>query len=327
MLSRVTFGSCLIAGMLIAAPFTTNVARSDESKPAKVTVEPTDKGGAVVRVDGQLFTEYIPKSGPKPVLWPLIGPSGKAMTRTYPIKEEKIEGEKQDHIHHRSFWFTHGKVNGVNFWGETDPHGEIVQKSIAVDPKKSTIVTTNDWLAPDGKKVCEDERTLSFGANGNERWIDFDIVVKATNGDLVFGDDKEGVFGVRVAGTMDVTAKLGGKIVNSEGQVDDAAWGKPAKWVDYHGPVGGETVGLAILNHPSSFRYPTRWHVRTYGLFTANPFGLSFFEPAAKQDGSHTIESGQTMQLRYRVILHTGDEKQGQIAEAFEKYSEVKKGE
>jgi len=35
----------------------------------------------------------------------------------------------------------------------------------------------------------------------------------------------------------------------------------------------GETLGVAIFNHPPSFRHPTSWHARTYGLFTANCFG------------------------------------------------------
>ena len=94
---------------------------------------------------------------------------------------------------------------------------------------------------------------------------------------------------MRVAETMKVDAKLGGHIVNSEGLVDLKAWGKKASWVDYQGPVDGKKVGIAILNHPSSFRYPTFWHVRTYGLFAANPFGLHDFTNAQGKDGSYAL--------------------------------------
>lgn len=298
------------------------------AQAAKVSVE--QKGdNAVVTIDGKPFTESIAQSGPKPILWPIIGPTGQPMTRQYPIKPDVIATEKQDHIHHRSFWFTHGNVNGVNFWAETPGHGQIKQKSIRTENVGDTavVVTENEWLSPEGKKVCEDERTMTFGANDSQRWIDFDVTVKATDGDVVFADDKEGSFGVRVAGTMDVNAKLGGEIVNSEGQKDEEAWGKPAAWVDYHGPVDGKTVGIAILNHPSSFRFPTTWHVRTYGLFCANPFGYSFFKSTKETDGKHTIPSGGTMTLRYRVLLHKGNEKEGGVAEAFADYSKVPKGE
>ena len=129
-----------------------------------------------------------------------------------------------------------------------------------------------------------------------DRWIDFTITIKATEGDVTFADTKEGTFAVRVADTMRLEAKKGGRIVNSEGQEDDAAWGMPAKWVDYTGPVDGETVGIAILSHPKSFRPNTRWHVRGYGLFAANPFGHKDFpKPELAEQGAVTIPKGDEL--------------------------------
>ena len=94
--------------------------------------------------------------------------------------------------------------------------------------------------------------------------------------------------------TLCVDAKKGGKIVNSQQQVDGDAWAQRAPWVDYHGPIDGHTVGIAIFNHPSSFRYPTYWHVRTYGLFAANPFGFKDFSDGKLTGGAHTILPGET---------------------------------
>ena len=284
-----------------------------------IVAERTENGVAI-KVDGELFTEYLVRSGNKPVLWPIIGPTGKPMTRAYPFKDD-VDGEAKDHIHQRSLWFTHGDVNGVSFWDEGPKSGSIVHREFNViesepEPK---IVTTNDWLAKDGMKVCEDERTLVFGADGTTRTIDFTVTVKATGSPVTFGMTKEGSFGIRVAESMKVDAKKGGTIVNSEGQRNGAAWGQAAPWVDYYGPVEGETVGIAILNHPSSFRYPTHWHVRTYGLFAANPFGLKDFGQSG--EGAHTIPPGESMTLKYRVLLHQGDEKQADIAGAFERYA------
>jgi hypothetical protein len=51
---------------------------------SEVTVEPCD-GGMAVNIDGELFTKYLTKSGNKPVLWPIIGPTGTPMTRAYPL--------------------------------------------------------------------------------------------------------------------------------------------------------------------------------------------------------------------------------------------------
>lgn len=306
-----------------AAPFVFSVlALVCVARPAaaEVTVDQTPQG-VTVKLDGAPFAEYLVKHGSKPIVWPIIGPSGKRLTRNWPM-DTTVEGEKdRDHPHQRSLWFTHGDVNGIDFWSEGKgriEHREFVKVS---GGPEATIVTKNDWLSPDGsKRICSDERTLKFGGDAKRRWIDFDIKITATDGPVVFGDTKEGSFGVRVASSMRVDSKQGGKIVNSDGLTNAAAWGKPAAWVDYHGPVDGEVSGIAILNHPSSFRFPTHWHVRTYGLFAANPFGLKDFT-AGKSQGEYTLPAGETLHLRYRVLLHSGDEQAGGVAEAYEAFA------
>ncbi|MBN1395666.1 MAG: PmoA family protein [Pirellulales bacterium] len=287
----------------------------------EITVDRSE-GGAAVKIDGRLFAEYLIRSGAKPVLWPIIGPTGKRMTRDYPMADNPGE-KKKDHPHHRSLWFTHGDVNGVNFWAEgervgTIKHVEFVKLS---GGRPAVIETRNAWLDPDGKKVCEDHRTLRFDADGDTRWIDFDIALKATDGPVTFGDTKEGAFGIRVADTLRVDAGRGGRIVNSRGQVDLDAWGRPAEWIDYHGPIDGQTVGIAVLNHPDSFRFPTYWHVRPYGLLAANPFGMRDFTEGKQSGGEKTLSPGEEITLRYRILLHRGDERRGRVSEAYSAYA------
>lgn len=280
--------------------------------------------GVDVRIGDQLFTKYVIKSGNKPILFPLVGPTGKQMTRGYPMRPATAE-EKADHPHHRSFWFTHGEVNGVDFWAENPKSGTIKHREfVELKPGPTAkIVTRNDWIDVEGKKVCEDERTWVFGAADGIRWIDSDITVTASEGELHFGDTKEGSFGVRMAGGLAVDDKLGAKIVNAEGLADGAAWGKRSTWVDYYGPLEGETVGIAILNHPQSFNHPTPWHVRTYGLFTANPFGQKSFDSKA-ETSQFKIAKGEKLRLRHLTILHTGDEKTAKIAERYADYARGK---
>jgi hypothetical protein len=290
---------------------------------AEITVERSEKG-AVVKIDGQLFTEYLVRSGTKPVLWPIIGPTGKPMTRDYPMRNRT--GETKDHPHQRSLWFSHGDVNGIDFWGERGKVGTIkhLEFTKIAGGNPAVISTRNAWLGPDGRPVYEDQRVLHFDTDGDARWIDFDITLKATEGEVTFGDTKEGTFGVRMAETLSVDAKRGGKIVNSRGEVNGAAWGRAAPWVDYFGPLDGKTVGIAIFNHPDSFRYPTYWHVRTYGLFAANPFGLHDFPGGKKANGAFKVARGESVTLRYRVLLHRGDETEGKVVERFSTYKEEK---
>ena len=277
-----------------------------------------------VNLQPGFFTTYHAQDGPKPYYYPLIGPDRKPVTRAYPMKQ--VEGEDRDHPHQRSMWFSHGDVNGFDFWA-SDPLNKPNPKFGAIQETSRAIVhnglhvgvmrTTDDWLGLDGKKVCEDERTVLFtGTDGNAlRLIDFDVTIKATAGPVTFGDTKEGMFGLRVASSMDVKRKLGGKITNAEGATDNDAWGKASPWVDYTGPVEGKTVGIAILNHPDSFRYPTTWHVRDYGLFAANPFGWHDF--GLKKSGAYTVPAGESIRFRYRVLLHSGDTDSANVPNAF----------
>ena len=107
---------------------------------------------------------------------------------------------------------------------------------------------------------------------------------------------------------------------HSTGVRDEETWGKRADWVDYHGPLDGETVGIAIFDHPSSFRHPTGWHVRTYGLFAANPFGVSTFDKSLPKSPT-TVDAGQKLRFRYRVIIHPGDTATADIANRWKQYT------
>ncbi len=292
---------------------------------AEVTAERSERG-VVVKVDGQPFAEYLTHSGHQPAVWPIVGPTGKRMTRSYPIGP-LLPGESTDHPHHRSLWFTHGKVNGLDFWLEPENSAEHKNNQIVhrefreiQGGDEAKIVAVDDWMT-DGKKVCEDERTLRFGADDKVRWIDFTVTVKATDGPVTFGDTKEGAFGMRVPGTMKVDAGLGGQIVNSCGQVNAGAWGMPAAWVDYCGPVDDETVGLAIFSSPQNFRPQCRWHARDYGFVAANPFGQREFRQEGPPQGAVTIPAGDELTLRYRVVLHAGDPQQAGIAELYRQWA------
>ena len=294
-----------------------------------------------VNIDGELFTDYLFFCGRKPALWPIIGPTGKPMTRAYPM-QENVPGESNDHPHHRSLWFGYEGFNGVDFWQEPDmdhrerpldpgriAHSDVVEARS--DGDTATLVTRNVYLnTATDELVGKDKRTLIFGTDGDARWIDYTITISACEKPLEIRDSKEGAFAVRVPDSMTVDAGKGGEIVASTGLTDVAAWGQPAEWVDYHGPVDGETLGIAILSHPSSYHPVPRWHVRTYGLFAANPFGDVPYTPAGQgvdpggwedRPITATIAPGDSLTIRYRVIFHAGDEKDAKIAEAFAKYA------
>jgi hypothetical protein len=302
---------------------------------AEVTVERSARG-AVVKVDGKPFAEYLTRSGHQPAVWPVIGPTGKAMTRSYPAGPH-LDGEMTDHPHHHSLWFTHGDVNGRDFWRsneESHQDSQIKHREFVTTAggKTGKIVTRNDWIS-DGTKICEDERTLVFGEDEFGRYIDFLVTITASEGDLKFGETKEGSFGVRASAPLTVDSKQGAHITNDRGMIDEQAWGMFGNWIDDYGPadygpadggpVDGEVVGIAMFGHPDNYRHPTRWHARTYGLLAANPFGEGEFpkDDSQPKQGAKTLAKGEKLRLRYRVLLHSGDPQEANVQKAYERFS------
>ena len=87
----------------------------------------------------------------------------------------------------------------------------------------------------------------------------------------------------------------------------------------------GNPAGITIFDMPDSFRHPTRWHVRTYGLFAANPFGERDFSPGRdapeNRQGEVKLAQGEKLRLHYRVLFHRGDLSAEQLGEIYDSYA------
>jgi len=96
-----------------------------------------------------------------------------------------------------------------------------------------------------------------------------------------------------------------GDYLSSEGITGNDVWSTRARWMDLFGNIEGEKVSLVICDHPKNFDYPTYWHARGYGLFSANPFGAHDFTDG-KLTIDFTLPKGQSLTFRYRVIISSG---------------------
>lgn len=299
----------------------------------KVTLTPDDKG-LRVEIDGKLFTEYVTKDVPRPFLYPIIGAGGENVVRNFPMIAD-LPGEPQDHKHHRGLWFAHGLVNGQDFWSEDKEFGKQEASNIVAkaEGNKGTFTTDTKWVSADGKVQMTDSRKITITALPNdEKFIDFDITLKASEGEVILGDTKEGTMAIRLCPQLSFPAKtkqkepVTGKAFNSNGETQMDIWAKRADWVCYYGPdPKGNEVGVAILSHPSNFRSPTTWHARDYGLFAVNPFGLHDFEGLKKGDqdhkGDHKLAKGESLNFRYRFYFAKGQPSAEALTAKFKTYS------
>jgi hypothetical protein len=244
----------------------------------------------------------------KPFFWPLMS-HGVNLLRGWPM--EPKSGEPNDHPHHTGLCFCFGEVNGREYWSKLPiKPGEVkVESGVGF----ARIVAQNAW----GEDLAETQDIVILDA-GDDVVMDWTITLKATNGPVVFAKDikmaKEGAFAARVAKELSFAkGDAPEMILDAKGdRGEKAARANGSPWVDYSGEIESKKVGIAIMNHPTSFRYPSDWHVRAYGLFAANPWIIK---------GENSLAKGESLTLKWRVYVHGGDAAAGKVADVFAGYA------
>jgi len=350
------------AGLLLLAatllPACTSSSSQEPAEPPQVTVtsEP-DQQRVRVQVGGELFTSYLfdsrRKELAKPVLHPIHMAEGASVTRGYPINPRP--GERVDHPHHIGHWLNYGDVNGLDFWNNTgqvpeeerSEYGHIVHRSVEATESGSgegTLDVQMDWRGPDDETLLREDTRFVFRAGPDRRVIDRITRLTATNQRVEMTDNKEGFVAVRVRrelehppeGPVRIVGQDGtpmdeevehsegvsGQYVNNDGVTGRAVWGQRSPWVLLKGVVEGDSVGVAILDHPDNVGHPTYWHARGYGLFSANPLGQSIFSDGENQL-DFALASGESVTFRYRILVLNGDPSPSTLRSEYEEWSSI----
>jgi len=281
-----------------------------------------------VTIGGKPYTTlFLGPDTQKPYVHPLRSASGKLVSRRFPM--ENVDGESKDHPHHRGLWFSHGDVNGWDFWANEKNQkgvgkgiGTIVLDKIvkAKGGKKSGVIEANfTWKDGTGKALLAEQKTITITPMGTSRAIDVDIQLTALEA-VKFGDTKEGVFAIRLAKALEETQT--GTMRSASGAMKEkAVWGSASPWVDYTGTIEGEPLGIAIFDHPKNPRHPTYWHSRAYGLFAANIFGVRDFTRDKTKNGDLELKTGEKLHFRYRVLIHPDGTEAAGMAKLYEAWS------
>jgi hypothetical protein len=264
-----------------------------------------------VTIGGKPFTALVAdKAARKLYLHPVLTPSGKRVTRGFPM--EPAKNESDDHPHQRGVWIGAEHVNDADFW-ENDPADKnpragtvtLTKVSDVREGNEGAFTITANWIPPggDGRALISETRTMTFRAPTPEtRTIDIDLQLRANATPVTFADHHDALLGLRLAGPFEIAR--GGRMVNAEGlNTWEKLRGSRSAWVDSLATLDGEAVGVAVMDAPTNFRFPTPWHVREYALVFASPFASHDYSPAAP-DASVTLKPGDELKLRYRILIH-----------------------
>ncbi len=252
---------------------------------------------------------------------PLYGLDGEVLTQDFP----------DDHYHHRGvFWaWPESSVGGkkMDVWA-LDGVRQVHEKFTAQETggKTALIGAQSLWVfdeAPEDPKVRENVRITVHPAEKTARAIDFHLVFENVCQEEVVlrGSSAED-------GNPKTIKGYGGfcfrpdaerkpmRFNGATGEIRHDVLRLESPWADiaFRKKKGRkDKSGLAIFQHPANPGYPhPGWILRKYG----------FLGQSWPCDQPHTLQPGERVELRYRILVHRGKSGPAGVAEAFRKYVE-----
>ena len=223
-----------------------------------------------------------------------------------------------DHPWHHGLWFSWKFINGLNYWEEDRRTGQSAGRrnieEITFEPRddfSANIEVSLNYHPPGKVPVLTEYRTITIeapGPDGRYR-IDWAGRFQAAGQDVLLnrtpipgeknGKSWGGYAGLSVRVAEDIADW---RVIDSERREGLEGHGKTARWMAFAGgtPEGGD-VGIAMFDDPGNARHPTPWFV------IANPkVPFGYFSPALLFNEPLTLPAGETLTLKYRVLVHPG---------------------
>ena len=162
--------------------------------------------------NNQVMARYIYKDASRPYVVSLCTPKGQLITAN-----PATAGTAAQLL---PFSVGFGDVNGVDFWSVGDKSGKIVETKLAFDPTSAgywNIHANNEWIGPNGKTVCTEERRYSFLSCKYGTLIATMINLHALDKDLVLNDNSNGFLSIGLAPGFKIKEGKG-HVINSRGK-------------------------------------------------------------------------------------------------------------
>jgi hypothetical protein len=261
-----------------------------------------ERGAVRITAGGRPFARYVYQDPVirRPYFCDVREPGGAQVTRVHPPVPGRDATDHADM--HPGIWLGFGDLSGADFWRNK---GRVEHVRFVGEPRNGAgeggFTVERRYVAPDGRAMALETCRYTVAARPHGRLLVSDSAFVPA-GELVFGDQEEMGFGLRVATGLTVTA--GGRILDADGRRNEKeVRASRAAWADYSGTIEGRAAGLCLMPDPANFRRAW-YHARDYGLLVANPFGrnaLTGGEPSRV-----VVKPGERLRLRFGVLVHGG---------------------
>jgi len=285
--------------------------------------------------DKHLTTLNLADSPYKPFFWPVNTLNGISVTRGYPFKP--VKGEPVDHPHQTGIWFNYGDINKLDFWNNSNAipterkqnYGRIEADSFKILKNNSPAVAFelySSWRNNQGVKLIS-EKTIYTLETFDSSWALTRNTYLIADTLVRFGDNKEGLFAIRLArefqfdtgkadylvdddGTASGEKKImdegkNGMYFGSNGTKGNDTWATSNEWVQITTFKDGDSVSVMMMDHPGNIGFPALWHARNYGLFSVNNLGRKAYRPELPEFNME-LKKAEALNLKHKIIIRDG---------------------
>ena len=215
-----------------------------------------------------------------------------------------------DHPWHMALWFSWKYINDLNYWDPELPEGQT--EVLGLEAKLGTDYSAQIEMSiiyhpPQKPAVLTEKRTLLVKAPDRNGcyYIDWLSIFTAGENDVLL--DRTPIPGEKngksYGGYAGLSLRMAERtkdwqFLGSEGPLEPESRGSKARWVDFSGHIAyGGFAGVTIFDHPDNPRHPSSWWLSG---------SMPYFSPAVLFHKPYTLAAGETLTLRYRILVHTG---------------------
>jgi hypothetical protein len=235
---------------------------------------------------------------------PLYDLDGKPITLDFP----------RDHYHHRGVWLSWPRMSyegkKVQLW-HPSPLRQQFDRWIKreIDGGSATVVLRTNWVLEGEVIGGERWRIEAHPPQGDYRAVDVKLTVSAKDKPIKLGGKRTANKGYGGLCIRTAASLANGRLLTDAGSLKGDAVRKRFRWAD----LATDERGLAVLAHPANPNSPPPWLLRNSygGILNPEWPGLDLV----------TLEAGDPVTLRYRLVVHRGKMDATQLNELFKQWA------